>query len=233
MEAYAAQVRYDAAVRELTAVNDDLHQIQMELEALEGCEEAFSKLFQEKEAEIRKKGTSDIAELLQLDETIAYLENQLREIEEAQDAGQKAVALAEKALQRLDSAEGLSIWDLTGGGLLVDMLKYRQLDAAQECIEQLQLQLRRFKTELADVTIHTNMNINVDGFLQFADFFFDGLFADWAVLDHIGRSVKQVRNTKNQLHITLTRLEELQQKTQQEWRRQVEKKEAWVVESDT
>jgi len=35
------------------------------------------------------------------------------------------------------------------------------------------------------------MQVNVDGFLRFADYFFDGLFADWAVLDRINQSQEQ------------------------------------------
>jgi len=37
----------------------------------------------------------------------------------------------------------------------------------------------------------------VDSFLKFADFFFDGLFADWAVLDHINQAQSRVENTKD------------------------------------
>ena len=233
MEAYAAQVRYDAAVQELAAVNEDLKRAEQEWETLNGCEEEFSRLLQEKEEMLRRKGTSETAELLQLDETIAYLENQLKEIKEAQEAGRKSIVLAEKVLRHLDSAQGLSIWDLTGGGLLVDIMKHQRLDAAQKEIEQLQLQLRRFKTELVDVTIHTKLDVSVDSFLHFADYVFDGLFADWAVLDRIGRSAAQVKTTKNQLHSAMTRLEELGKKTQLEWDRQKEKKESFVVESDT
>ncbi len=53
-------------------------------------------------------------------------------------------------------------------------------------------------TELADVTIHADMQVNIDGFLRFADYFFDGLFANWAVLDQIGHSQTQVQSTRNQ-----------------------------------
>ena len=233
VEAYAAQVRYDAAVQELAVVNEDLSRVEQELETLVGCEEEFAKLLQVKEEMLRSKGNSETAEILQLDESITYLENQLTEIKEAQDAGQKSILLTEKVLRHLDSAQGLSIWDLTGGGLLVDLMKYQRLDAAQKEIEQLQLQLRRFKTELSDVTIHAKLDASVDGFLHFADYVFDGLFADWAVLDRIGRSVTQVKTTKNQLHIAMTRLEELEKKVHLEWRRQKEKKESLVVESDT
>ena len=40
-----------------------------------------------------------------------------------------------------------------GGGLMADLAKYEELDDAQEQIEQLQVELRRFKTELSDVEI--------------------------------------------------------------------------------
>ena len=71
---------------------------------------------------------------------------------------------------------------------MADLAKYEELDDAQKQIEQLQVELRRFKTELADVEITADLQVTVDSFLKFADFFFDGLFADWAVLDHINQA---------------------------------------------
>lgn len=50
------------------------------------------------------------------------------------------------------------------------------------------------------------MQVNIDGFLRLADYFFDGLFADWAVLDQISRSQEQVENTKRQLEGVLSKL---------------------------
>lgn len=50
------------------------------------------------------------------------------------------------------------------------------------------------------------MQVNIDGFLRLADYFFDGLFADWAVLDQISRSQEQVKNTKRQLEGVLSKL---------------------------
>jgi len=79
-----------------------------------------------------------------------------------------------------------------GGGLMADLAKYEELDDAQEQIEQLQVELRRFKTELSDVEITADLQVTVDSFLKFADFFFDGLFADWAVLDHINQAQSRV-----------------------------------------
>ena len=119
-------------------------------------------------------------------------------------------------LSSLDSAEGWGTWDLFGGGLISDLAKHSHLDEAQGAIEHLQSELRRFKTELADVTIHADMQVNVDGFLRFADYFFDGLFADWAVLDKISQSQSQVQNTKSQIEGVLSRLNSMMQAVEQE-----------------
>ena len=105
---------------------------------------------------------------------------------------------------------------MLGGGLISDMAKYGHLEDAQRMIEQLQVQLRRFKTELADVKIQANMSVQVEGFLQFADFFFDGLFADWAVRDSIHDSQHQVRQTWEQIGNTLDRLEAMEATAQKE-----------------
>ena len=116
---------------------------------------------------------------------MAKLHSQIKELTEAIWAGKDALRTTHQVLETLDSAKGWSTWDIVGGGLLVDIAKHRELDHAQEQVEQLQIDLRRFKTELVDVEITAELQVSVDGFLKFADFFFDGLFADWAVLDHI------------------------------------------------
>ena len=71
--------------------------------------------------------------------------------------------------------------------------------------------LRKFKTELADINIQANMQVNVDGFLRFADYFFDGLFADWAVGDKINQSMNSVSSTKSQISRTLDKLISMEQ----------------------
>ncbi len=63
-----------------------------------------------------------------------------------------------------------------------------------------------FKTELADVEIAADLQVAVDSFLKFADFFFDGLFADWAVLDHINQAQSRVEDTKGQIKRVLALL---------------------------
>src|SRR5699024_7962241 len=90
------------------------------------------------------------------------------------------------------------------------------LDDAQAMVEELQTQLRRFKTELADVTISADFQVSIDGFLLVADYLFDGIFADWAVLDKIGRSQEQVNDTRNQICSVLERLEQMEKQAERE-----------------
>ena len=54
------------------------------------------------------------------------------------------------------------------------------------------------------------MQVNIDGFLRFADYFFDGLFADWAVGDKISQSMNSVSSTKSQISRTLDKLNEME-----------------------
>ena len=87
-----------------------------------------------------------------------------------------------------------------------DLAKHSHLDEAQDLVDRLQNQLRRFQTELADVRIKCNLQLNVEGFLRFADFFFDGLFSSWAVLDQISSAREQVLRTQGQIETVLGRL---------------------------
>ena len=48
-----------------------------------------------------------------------------------------------------------------------------------------------------------------DGFLRVADYIFDGIFADWAVLDRIHQSQAQVQDTRAQICRVLEHLRSL------------------------
>lgn len=208
-EAYAARVKYDAAARELSDLEAALQEREDELRSLSGCEVRYAQALHARGEALKAAGGAVGAEILKLEERLADLESQRRELREAVFAGEQARNTADAILSSLNSAEGWATWDLMGGGLISDLAKHGHLDDAQQMVEQLQVQLRRFKTELADVTIQADLQISIDGFLRFADYFFDGLFADWMVLDRIGQSQSQTQETRNQIQLVLDRLEAL------------------------
>lgn len=215
-EAYAARVKHDAAARELARVEDDLRRCRSELEGLQGCEDRYQDLLAEKTQAVKQLGGQVSEDILRKEERIACLESEKKELREAMDAGKAALETTDQVLSSLDSAEGWGTWDIFGGGLIADMAKHSHLDDAQSAVEQLQARLRTFKTELADVTIHADLQVNIEGFLRFADYFFDGLFVDWAVLDRIHQSQDQVKETRNQICGVLNQLQLLMDQADQE-----------------
>jgi len=219
-EAYAAAVKYDAAYRELLVVNDDIRFHEEELSRLADCQAQYDALLTEKLELLKRSGTAAADEIFAKESRITYLEQQMDEIDEAIAAGNYALNAAQMVMSSLDSAQGWGTFDLLGGGLLADMAKHSHLDDAQRKIEQLQIALRRFKTELADVaSIQVTAQVNIDGFLRFADYFFDNLFTDWAVMDKISQSKGQVNDTIHQVRNVMTRLNGMMAADQAEWKR--------------
>lgn len=205
-EAVTSKAKYDVAMQEMDLVQRRISRYEEELATLKDIEMQYAYALKEKVKLLKATATPVSEKILQYEEQISGFENQKKEIREAISAGNKAKNIAEQVLSELDDAEGWGTWDLLGGGLISDLAKHSSLDDAQEEIEHLQVQLRRFKTELADVTIRAEMQVNIDGFLRFADYFFDGLFADWAVLDKIEESQAEVKNIIKQIQAVLDKL---------------------------
>lgn len=213
-EARAAAVKHDAVVRQLDDAREELRVRRNELDALSGCEQRYQDTLREKAQAVKGADPVRGAEILRLEEEIGRLDRQSAELAEAVAAGERAQDQVEVILSHLDSAEGFSTWDLLGGGMLADLAKHSELDRAQNEIEQLQIDLDHFRTELADVTIRADMQVQIDGFLRFADYFFDGLFADWAVRDRIQQAQSQVVETRAQIRNVLNRLDQMGRETE-------------------
>lgn len=118
--------------------------------------------------------------------------NNLIEIREAIDAGERALRSLYVAQEKLKSARGWGIFDLLGGGLITDLVKHSKIEAASQSMEEAKYHLQRFRKELSDVNGNFNLQLNVGGFLSFADFFFDGLVADYLVQSKIAEARSQV-----------------------------------------
>lgn len=207
-ELYAAALRYDSARQELQSVESELDSRRRELSFLEGCEREYERLLAEKARVLREDPNSPSARrLLALEERQAQLSAREKELNEAIRAGYDALSDIGAIEESLSSAEGWGTWDVFGGGLISDMAKYSHLDEAQRQINTLQRSLSRFRTELADVDIRMDIQIEVDSFLRFADYFFDNIFTDWAVLDRIRNTQSQIQQVDGSVRTIVSRLE--------------------------
>lgn len=135
----------------------------------------------------------------------------LSEIKEAEDAGDTALTKLGQAAASLHSASGYSTWDtFFGGGLIATHLKHEALDKTESYLHNAQIALQRFHNELLDVQdMSTNaLQVETDGFVKFADYFFDDIFSAWSVHSKISTAREQVSRVQDDVHNTIRRLQE-------------------------
>ena len=221
-EAYAASLRYESAKRQLEEVRQDMAFRRGRIAENRDVGEQYERLLREKSAAL-----GDCEEIRRLEE----LTVRCRELQEAIFAGEAVNGRLRAVASALDEAAGWSTYDLLGGGLLADAMKYSHLDTAEKEAQQLQSELRRYQAELADVTVDGGVNIPVDGFLTAADVFFDNIFTDWAVRRHIADNEEQIRSAQERVEELQNRLRSERAEAERElesvralWRQTVEKR---------
>ncbi len=132
--------------------------------------------------------------------------NYRREINEAIQAGQEALTCLNEARDCLNSAGNWGIVDLLGGGFLTTMIKRSRMKDADNLVQQARGALKRFQRELMDVEDIPELHIETGDFLTFADYFFDGIIADWLVQSKINDSKRQVENAIRKVSYILGQL---------------------------
>lgn len=208
-EAYAAAMKYDAAQRDLQGIMHDLEICKIELENIEGIEAEYEHLLEERKNSIKQEASRRANEVLMLEKQIEDLSHEIVELEEALDVGYRAFDVVEKILNELNEAHNLAEWDTFTDSFFVDMQKHEHLHTAQDLIQDLRNELRRFKTELADVSVEGDIQIEMDDFSEFADWFFDNIFTDWEIKDKIVNSLSQADDTRNQITSTINLLKDM------------------------
>ncbi len=209
-EALAAKLKYDQAVLDLEDVKHEISRLNSERMKHMDCERMYERLYAQKRDMLMKSDPEKAQSLMDFSEQLNTSRSSLKEIKEAISAGRNVISSLDKALSSLDSAEGWGTWDMLGGGLISDLAKHSHIDDAKYEAEQAQALLRRFKAELADVRISEDICIETDGFAKFADFFFDGLIADWFMQSKIHSSQESVSRVKSQVEDVLSMLSHLE-----------------------
>ncbi len=129
-----------------------------------------------------------------------------KERQEAIRAGERALNSLSSAFFELKSARNWGIVDIVGGGFFSTLIKHSKMSRAQSLMEQARYDLRSFSRELRDVEGYVDLNIDLNDFLSFADFFFDGLIADWMVQSRINRARSQVEEAIRRVEYVVDRL---------------------------
>jgi len=214
-EAYAARLRLQEAERQLAEIRSEIRIRQDRLSMSADCERKYQALLLEKAEEARKQNPVLAEKLTEIEARELGLTSRRKELREALTAGQQALVHIHAAMDDLHSAGNWGTWDILGGGLIADAMKYSAMDEAQKNMELVQSDLRRYKAELADVAHTAAFDLQPGGFLQFADFFWDNIFTDFAVRDKIYQSQDQMQELKIQVSRIQNGLEQELKETEQ------------------
>ena len=205
-EAAMAKARYDAARWDLEDLDRRYRDAQQERRSLSGIEGEYQALLDEKEVLLHSQGGIQSQKLGQLIQEQERTAGELREIQEAIQAGLAAQRALEEMSGDLSGAENWGIWDMVGGGMMATFAKHGCLDDAQDAAYEARRALSRFRTELADVSSDQVPDVELGEFALFADYFFDGLFADLLVQSRIRDAQRQVDDILGRVEQLVARL---------------------------
>lgn len=205
-----ATEKYETAKQDLEAVEEQIRENQHALNRAIDAEEAYRRLLTEK-ADALSTGVGSVSENIRtLRREIAGLDAQIQECTEAVRAGQTALHLISELLDHLKWAENWSRVDLVDGSVFSDAEKYSALREAERQMQALGVQLKRFNKELQDVFVRANMEIQTDGWIQFADVFLDDLFSGIAMLNRVKNVQISVREIEKKIQGILNTLNQKQ-----------------------
>lgn len=198
-EALAAELKLREEEQRLQEITQELAELRRQAAALAGARETYHRLVTEKEEAMTRSGGQAAERLYALSERVRALEWEAEQIREAQQAAMFADAALARVISALESAEGWGTWDMLGGGFLATAAKHSNLDDAQQAAHDAQRALDRLRRELQDVNAaaHQVADVSLDGFMRFADYFFDGLITDWVVQNRIRGSLSSVQSTRS------------------------------------
>ena len=210
-EVAEAELNYNEAEKNVVDLEAEVKRLRVTMENpdFDYIDADWADFLKEKETWIRRYDSVANRTLQKIADERVTLRSMLREIDEARDAGNIASRALDAALDKLGSAEGVSIWDtFLGGGMLVSALKYSEIGSSDDHVHRAQRALRHFETELMDVqnVASESFTVNKNDIFTFTDIFFDNIFSDWMVHSRITEAksklnsvLQDVRRVQNQL----------------------------------
>ncbi|WP_052350336.1 hypothetical protein [Paenibacillus gorillae] len=206
-EALAVSLKLQQAKLEVDTLKEELVEAGDKLASLRGADEEYTSLMRQKEQWIVHYDAEFARQLGELDERLAEAQLQDKEWYEAAAACRQLVLSLEEAVNKLDSAANWGTYDMLGGGLISTSIKHSKIDDAKVAINTARHLVKRLKEELKDVNLQSDLAVEIGGMSTFADYFFDGLIADWIVQGKIKESLSQAENQLHKARMLLKTLE--------------------------
>ncbi|MDP5275775.1 hypothetical protein [Chengkuizengella axinellae] len=198
-EYLAAKLKYDEAYETVSDISEEVLELVKLVKEYQSSDQDYEKLIKMKKEMILQSKDENTEKLIQLREARSELQEDIRELKEAIQAGNNVKSNLRNMSEALHSAKNWGTYDMLGGGLIATASKHSKIDRANRYAHQVQRSLRLFKNELLDVKVHGNFDLQLSSFDTFADYFFDGLISDWIVQSKINNSLNNVSDMNRKI----------------------------------
>ncbi|MDO4520214.1 MAG: hypothetical protein Q4D59_02800 [Erysipelotrichaceae bacterium] len=136
--------------------------------------------------------------------------NYEKEVAEAVNAANDALYHLTNAEEVLNKARNWGIADIMGGGLIITAVKRQRMKEASYELSKAKKAMNQLNRELLDLDGWATMDVQMDDFLEVADYLFDNFFTDMMSQSRINNARNQVRNAIEQVEGILDALSDLQ-----------------------
>jgi len=205
-EFLAAKLKFDQCKHSVSSLEHEIAYKEKQKNELGDPDAQYKSILEQKESQIL--GAED-KKLAQFSSKLADLNSDVKELEEAVDAGNEVLKELENVISYFKSAGNWGVADLIGGGLIITAVKHSKIDKAKAAVHEVQNLLGRFQRELSDLKIspESQLGIEVSSFQTFADYIFDGLIFDWIVQSKIKKSLNNARSMKDNMQKIMDNLQ--------------------------
>ncbi|WP_436242561.1 hypothetical protein [Paenibacillus sp. LjRoot56] len=202
-----AALQLDTAKQALLDAQNALIQVGDDLANYQRAADDYKKLMAVKEEALLNAPLLS-RELERMDDNIDDQKLLVKELQEALTAGKLVLASLTDASNSLEKAENWGKWDLWGGGGMISThAKHSHVDDAKRFIHQANHQILNFRDELTDLNRSFHIEIDISDTLKMADYWFDGLIADWIVQGRITISQSQTLSAMNKIRPVVSQLQ--------------------------
>ena len=202
-EARIVELRFKEAKRVEEELVDELKKLQDEQKELEGAKERYQFALAEKRAQLAPEKQQEFANLQNRLHDCEYLIN---ESVEAIEAGREAKESVEGVIRALNSAANWGLVDMMGVDFIGDLAKHQKISEAKRLLDDAQVSLRNFQTELVDTRIERYLDLNFTSFDMIFDMMFDNVFMDFMVQSKISDAKNKMVNLQYQIEDVISKL---------------------------
>lgn len=199
-EYLTVKMKYEEYIESIKELEAEIQYANIELKKYQNANEDYLRAIKDKRQIILREDSLESKLLKEGLEAINEIKLDIKEVQEAIDAGEKANASLKDMREHLETARNWGVWDIMGGGLISNIAKHSAIEKANQISHNTQSNLKSLEKELSDVNNFTDISLDLSSFATFADFFLDGFFVDWFVQSKINNSITNVDNLYNNIN---------------------------------